>query len=79
MKNKFATFFKPVRYWIDKTCVQAKKVCKYVWYPNKQIKYPQNCKTTYEITYTHKSRIRCTPRLKYRLDISIFNDIVTTI
>ena len=49
MKNKFATFFKPVRYWIDKTCVQAKKVCKYVWYLNKQIKYPQNCKTTYDI------------------------------
>ena len=42
MKNKFATFFKPVRYWIDKKCVQAKKVCKYVW-------YPQNCKTTYDI------------------------------
>ena len=31
------------------------------------------------ITYAHKSRIRCTPRHKYRLDISIFNDIVTTI
>ena len=31
------------------------------------------------ITYTHKSRIRCTPRLKYRLDISIFDDIVTNI
>ena len=30
------------------------------------------------ITYTHKPRIRCTPRLKYRLDISIRNYIVTT-
>ena len=79
MKNKFSTFFKPVRYWIDKTCVQAKKVCKYV---NMQVcklnihKLQDNLR---HITYTHKSRIRCTPRLKYRLDISIFNDIVTTI
>ena len=51
MKNKFSTFFKPVLYWIDKTCVQAKKVCKYVWYPNKQIKYPQIARqpTTYNL------------------------------
>ena len=28
---------------------------------------------------TRKSRIRCTPRLKYRLDTSIRNYIVTTI
>ena len=31
------------------------------------------------LTSTHKSRIRCTPRLKYRLDTSIRNCIVTTI
>ena len=31
------------------------------------------------VTSTRKSRIRCTPRLKYRLDTSIRNYIVTTI
>ena len=31
------------------------------------------------VTSTDKSRIRCTPRLKYRLDTSIRNYIVTTI